>query len=100
MRSVIEVNVDEGDGIEEAIQLRFMPIDEPRVIKRVHLKDGWWRIEAPDATVRAARVEDSSEGEVLLIYGGERGLLLLNEITHERWREAYLLLAKAVEVEE
>lgn len=102
MSTFIEVEVEEGDGIDEAVLLRFKQVAAPGEVRRVHYDGGgglsWWLVEAPDDEARAALVEDSSDGEALLIFGGVRGLRLRNEAGEER-RAPYLLLARGTGVE-
>lgn len=100
MSVFIEVEVEEGDGIDEAVLLRFKQVTEPRAVHRVHYDGGgglcWWTVEAVDDEARAALVEDSSDGEALLVFGGVRGLLLRGESGEQR-RASYLLLARGTE---
>lgn len=63
---------------------------------------GTWRVFAIDehdarAVAQCAHVEDSSDGVVLLVFGGRAGLLLEHESgAHER--QPYLLLARTTHV--
>lgn len=102
MSEFIEVSVDAGDGIEEDVQLRFKEVSAPRPVRRARYDAGrglvWWTIEALDGEARAALVEDSSDGEALLVFGGGRGLRLTSESTGETRREPYLLLARGAEM--
>jgi hypothetical protein len=103
MSDFIEVEVDEGDGIDEAVQLRFKAVTPPRSVRRARFDRGqglsWWTIEGLAEEPRAALVEDSSDGEALLIFGGPRGLRITRASTGETRREPYLLLARGSEVE-
>jgi len=102
MNEFIEVDVDEGEGIDEAVSLRFKLIDAPRAVRRARFDGGsgvaWWHIEAPDSEPRAALVEDSSDGQALLVFGGPQGLRITDEQTSKTRREPYLLLARGAEV--
>ncbi|MCS6900038.1 MAG: hypothetical protein RMJ98_09685 [Myxococcales bacterium] len=103
MSDFIEVEVDEGDGIHEGVQLRFKAVTPPKVVKRARLDRGqgpcWWTIEGLSEEPRAAWVEDSSDGEALLVFGGPQGLRITNESTGEMRREPYLLLTRSTEIE-
>jgi hypothetical protein len=103
MSDFIEVEVDEGDGIDEAVQLRFKVVTPPRSVRRARFDRGqglsWWTIEGLAEEPRAALVEDSSDGEALLIFGGPRGLRISCASTGETRREPYLLLARSSEVD-
>jgi hypothetical protein len=101
MSEFIEVEVEEGDGIEEPVLLRFKVVSPPRPVTRAQMDGGsgvtWWVIEAPGAEARAALVEDSSDGEALLVFGGERGLRVTSD--REERRVPYLLLARGSSLE-
>ncbi|MCU0654940.1 MAG: hypothetical protein MUF64_06520 [Polyangiaceae bacterium] len=101
MSEFIEVEVEEGDGIEEPVLLRFKVVSSPRPVTRAQMDGGygvtWWAIEAPGAEARAALVEDSSDGEALLLFGGERGLRVTSD--REARRVPYLLLARGSSLE-
>ena len=103
MSQFIEVEVDEGDGIDEAVALRFKQIDAPRPVQRVLFDAGagpeWWSVVALDDTALTALVEDSSDGEARLIFGGLRGLTLTGERSGQTRREPYLLLARSTTTE-
>ncbi len=98
MSEFIEIEVDEGDGIDEPVALRFKQVAPPVPLHRVLLTEArgprWWQVSAPDeATASCAVVEDSSDGQARLIFGGLRGLLLTDEVSGQERREPYLLLA-------
>ena len=103
MSEFIEVEVDEGDGIAEPVALRFKQVAPPQAVRRVHYDGGageeWWSVQAPGTVASTALVEDSSDGEARLIYGGLRGLQLTGERSGQRRREPYLLLARATRAE-
>ena len=103
MSEFIDVEVDEGDGIDEPVALRFKQVSPPVPARRVLLADArgprWWRMEAPDSTASVALVEDSSYGQARLLFGGLRGLTLTDEQTGQARREPYLLLAHDTPVE-
>lgn len=99
MSQFIEVEVDEGDGIDEPVALRFKRVDLPQPLSRVLLDGGagdeWWAVIAPGDVAQTALVEDSSDGEARLIFGGARGLVLTGQRSGLTRREPYLLLARS-----
>jgi hypothetical protein len=98
MSIFIEIEVDEGDGIDDPVQLRFKQVTPPQPVARALFDGGWWRIEALDGGAQAALVEDSSDGEARLVFGGSRGLRVTSEASGEVRREPYLLLARGAEL--
>ena len=103
MSDFIEVEVEEGEGIDEAVLLRFKAVTGPRPVRRACFDSGaglrWCSIEALDGEPQAALVEDSSDGEALLVFGGLRGLRLTDEASGASRREPYLLLARGSSLE-
>jgi hypothetical protein len=103
----VEVNVEPCVASEDGVRLRFKAAGPPRDVSTIPYESevglaGRWRVTAvnDDDTVAAASafavlVEDSSDGTAWLIAGGSGGLLLEHTETHERVREAYLVLSRA-----
>jgi hypothetical protein len=102
MSEFIEVDVE-----AEGISMRWKqsgPVNEIRELE-YESEDGvtgMWRVFALDdddtqSVAHAAHVEDSSDGVVLLIFGGRAGLLLEHE-SGSRERQPYLLLARSTVV--
>ncbi len=105
MSEFIEVNVEECEGIDAAVCLRFKKADvTTRTIVKLWYEnesgqEGEWSVSAADATSKsvgpatAYRVEDSSDGVVWLVVGGSGGLLLTHA-SGDTERVAYLVLAR------
>lgn len=99
MTKFIEVDVE-----TQGISMRWKQAAEPREIETIDYEsedglEGTWRVFALDddgarSVARAALVEDSSDGEVLLVFGGRAGLLLEHESGAVE-RQPYLLLARS-----
>ena len=108
---LIEVEVTAGDNSPLYLHRMFDLLDDPRPISRVMApnplgEDVWcevtgWQEGAP-CPAMAALSEDSGEGVVLLVYGGEEGLRLRpvsspgewNLADSGQWGEACLMLGK------
>lgn len=98
MSEFIEVDVE-----AQGISMRWKQAGAVREIASLEYEsedglDGEWRVYALDddgarSAARAALVEDSSDGEVLLVFGGRAGLELEHE-TGAMERQPYLLLAR------
>ncbi|HZS37554.1 MAG TPA: hypothetical protein VFF06_12045 [Polyangia bacterium] len=95
----IDVFVEANPNTSEECGLRFKAESEPRVVSRVRLDGrdcalaGWSSAGGGSACeARAAKVEDSSAGSAILIYGGDWGLRLTPD-GGEPFGEPYLLLA-------
>lgn len=105
MLEFLEVDVEPGPASEAGIALRFKPITAPSPIAAVDWESddglfGTWRVEATDDEAgerrfpaRAAQVEDSADGVVVLVMGGLQGLRLEHP-SGAVVREAYLLLSR------
>ena len=106
-----EVDVIGGENSPMDLNRVFDLISEPRIITQVFTADstgsdrwcgvtGW--SESGPCPALAALSEDSGEGVVLLVYGGEHGIRLkLAEsgeewdlASHNQWGEACLMLHK------
>jgi hypothetical protein len=81
----IDVFVEPNDNAPEGCGLRFKSEESARRAARVRLDDRWYEVvgwsssdggSACDAW--AARVEDSSAGTAMLVYGGDWGIRLLS----------------------
>jgi hypothetical protein len=108
----VEVEVEPNEACPDGVSLRFKRAGDVREIARVAYEsedgiEGWWHVEAmkhddpraPRERARAVIVEDSSEGETLLIVGDRFGLRLEHEETGHVVREPYLVLARTTRVE-
>ena len=108
---LIEVEVAAGDNSPLALHRMFDLLEEPRPVSRVMApnlmgEDVWCDVTGWDADgpcpAMAALSEDSGEGVVLLVYGGDEGLRLrLAGSTGDwdladggQWGEACLMLGK------
>ena len=109
----IEVEVEEGANCPLFFTKMFAARENPRVVS-------WAKVVCPDGQERTCRVtgwssegpcnsytvpvDDSGEGIVTLVYGGDQGIRLQREESKEpwdlnssnQWGEAYLLLDKDV----
>ena len=113
----IEVDVSEGaqgeiplsvtrffDAMEDPVQVSRVMASGPEDNDRMCDVIGWSA--SGPCLAYAARVEDSGEGTVMLIYGGDEGIRLKSVDCHERWDldsprqwgEACLLLDMNVEL--
>ena len=110
---LIEVEVAAGDNSPLDLHRMFDLLEEPRAVARVLApdpmgKDAWcdvtgWGADGP-CPAMAALAEDSGEGVVLLVYGGDEGVRLrpagtdgdwdLND--SRQWGEACLMLGRGV----
>jgi hypothetical protein len=108
---LIEVEVTAGDNSPLDLHRMFDLLDVPRPVSRVKApnprgEDEWcevtgWEAGAP-CQASAALAEDSGEGVVLLVYGGDEGVRLRPvgangnwDIADMRqWGEACLMLGK------
>ena len=112
----IEVDVEAGPNCDWAVVKMFEAHDEAREVSRVFTlrPDGsaglcqvtGWSSRGP-CPAYAARVSDSGEGVVLLVYGGDEGIRLKDAESIEpwdltntgQWGEPCLLLAPDAQVE-
>ena len=108
---LIEVEVIAGDNSPLDLHRMFDLLEDARPVSRVMApdpmgEDVWcdvtgWSADGPCQAL-AALAEDSGEGVVLLIYGGDEGLRLRGACTaadwdlsaSEQWGEACLMLGK------
>ena len=114
---LLEIDVATGGNSPMALNWVFDLLSEPRVIRRVFTADpmdqdlwcevtGWSEQGACPAL--AALSEDSGEGVVLLVYGGDEGIRLKPAGSREQWGldspsqwgEPCLMLDKDAAVEE
>ena len=113
---LLEIDVAGGDNSPLDLNRMFDLLAEPRPISRVLTadptgQDVWcqvtgWNSGEPCPAL-AALSEDSGEGVVLLIYGGDQGIRLMPADSGEdwdlarpdQWGEACLMLDKDAEVE-
>ena len=107
----LEIDVSAGENSPLDLNRIFDLLSEPRVIRRVFAadptdRDLWcevtgWSGDGP-CQARAALAEDSGEGVVLLVYGGDQGLRLKaadhpeawDLSSTDQWGEACLMLHK------
>lgn len=97
MAGFVEVEVEQGDG--ELLSLRWKAVEGPFAVTEVTLDGRRVAVEAlgddgAGGPADAAIVEDSSDGETLLVRGGSRGLRLTDRETGAETLEPYLLLAR------
>jgi hypothetical protein len=109
MEELIDLEVEPGEAAPEGVALRFKAVSAPRAVHRIRMAlsgepPRWWTVARVDeeggeavGPAEARDVEDSSDGTARLYAGGAQGLLLVDEVTGERRREPYLLLALATE---
>ncbi len=113
---LIEVEVIAGDNSPLDLHRMFDLLEDPRSVSRVLApdpmgEDVWcdvtgWNDGGPSPAM-AALSEDSGEGVVLLIYGGDEGVRLRPVDAHGdwdladrgQWGEACLMLGKDARVE-
>jgi len=111
----LEVEVSESANCPLSLTRGFDAIQDPVQVSRVMASDPddndrtcdvtGWSASGP-CPAYAALVEDSGEGIVMLIYGGDEGIRLKPVVCHEpwdlnsprQWGEACLLLDQAVEL--
>ena len=111
----IEVDVSEGENCPEALTLMFNGLAEPVPVSRVRTPglDGpevlcavtGWSQEGP-CQAYSAPVEESGEGEAILVFGGDQGIRLRplesdaewDLTSPEQWGEVCLLLPPNVEI--
>ena len=111
----IEVDVSEGPNCPLTVNRMFMALGKPTRVTRVIAPDpqsndadcqvtGWSSSGPCDAY--AVLVEDSGEGVVMLLYGGDQGIRLKQAYNEDpwdlesprQWGEACLLLDRGVEL--
>ena len=111
----IEVDVYEGLNCSLNVNRMFMALGKPNTVTKVIAPDpdgndaecevtGW--TSSGPCQALAVLVEDSGEGVVMLLYGGEHGIRLKRVYDEEpwdlgssrQWGEACLLLDRGVEV--
>ena len=114
---LMQLEVVEGDNSPLSLNRYFDLLEEPRSVSRVFTagpsgSDLWCRVtgwsSGEPCQAMAALAEDSGEGVVLLIYGGDQGIRLQPIDCHEdwdlsspnQWGEACLMLGKDAEVQE
>ena len=114
---LLEIDVAAGANSPLDLNRVFDLLSEPRVVRRVFTADPmdqdiWcevtgWGQDGP-CPARAALSEDSGEGVVMLIYGGDEGIRLKpvgsggdwDLAGRDQWGEACLMLGKDTPVEE
>ena len=113
---LLEVEVIAGDNSPLDLHRMFDLLSEPRTVRRVFTADhrgtdrwcavsGW--SSAGPCIATAALAEDSGDGVVLVIYGGDEGIRLKPEDSTEdwdisspnQWGEACLMLDKDASAE-
>lgn len=107
MPTFVDVEVEPGPAAEDGVSMRWKQIDALRPIVELDYESddgvvGAWRVVGVDdddvrVPARAARVEDSSDGEVFLVVGGRHGLLLEHP-SGARERQPYLLLSRSTRI--
>ena len=112
----IEVDVQEGLNCSWAVNRMFSALEPPRLVFRVVAADplgrevmcavtGW--SSGGSCPAKAALVEDSGEGIVMLLFGGDQGIRLKpvesvegwDMASPDQWGEPCLLLSRDVKVE-
>ena len=112
----IEVDVEGGGNSDLSMTRMYEPLEEPREVRWVEAAfrpDGWegpcdvtgWSSEGP-VPANAAKVTDSGDGVVVLVYGGDEGVRLRPASSQaewslddsEQWGEPCLMLEPTVEV--
>ena len=113
---LVEVEVAGGENSPLDLHRMFDLLTEPIEVVRVYAtnpmgEDLWCRVTGWDSrgpcVAMSALAEDSGEGVVLLIYGGDEGLRLQPAESADewdlanptQWGEACLMLAKGTQVE-
>ena len=94
---LIELEVTAGDNSPLDLHRMFDLITEPRPVTRVFTADStgidrWCDVtgwdESGPCPAHAALSEDSGEGVVLLVYGGDEGIRLKPDDSREDWELA------------
>ncbi|MEX2430700.1 MAG: hypothetical protein WD645_02125 [Dehalococcoidia bacterium] len=91
----IEVDVESGGNSDLSMVRMFDALEQPREVTLVPVAmrpDGWegpcmvtgWSSDGPCAAY-AAKVMDSGDGAVLLVYGGDEGIRLKPSDSVEEW---------------
>ena len=113
---LVEVEVVSGENSPLDLHRMFDLLTDPIEVVRVYAtnpagEDLWCRVTGWSSQgarpARSALAEDSGEGVVLLVYGGDQGLRLQPDGSGEewdlaniaQWGEACLMLAKGTPVE-
>ena len=113
---LLEVEVAGGENSPLDLHRMFDLLTDPIEVVRVYAtnpmgEDLWCRVTGWDSqgpcVAMSAQVEDSGEGVVLLVYGGDEGLRLQpagsadewDVADPSQWGEACLMLAKGTPVE-
>jgi hypothetical protein len=112
----IEVDVQEGPNAPLPVNRMFSALEPPRLVSRVMASDPkgrevmcevtGWSSNGP-VPAKAALVEDSGEGIVMLLFGGDQGIRLKSADSGEawdlssqsQWGEPCLLLSRDVMME-
>jgi hypothetical protein len=102
MSDFVEVDVE-----SQGISMRWKQAGEVREISELDYESedgvcGTWHVSSLDESgaqspARAAHVEDSSDGVVLLIFGGRAGVLLEHESGAQE-QQPYLLLSRTTRI--
>lgn len=114
MSQYLEVDVPEGANSPMSLVRMFSMVEQPKAVSSVWTsdsqgKDAWcdvtgWSANGP-CPAKAVIVEDSGDGQALLIFGGEEGIRLRrtqhktswNINDKSQWGEACLLLPLGTE---
>jgi hypothetical protein len=90
----IEVEVEAGDNCDFSFTRIYISIKDPKLVTRVqapslrgeidHFVVTGWSAEGP-TQARLATVDDSGEGTVLLVYGGDEGIRLRPAGSNDQW---------------
>jgi hypothetical protein len=102
----IDVIVEPNDNAPDGVGLmRFKAESGSRPVNAACLDGVWCRLEGwssagggSPSEARAAVVEDSGSGTVLLIYGGDWGVRVVPEDGSAPWGDSHLLLSRETEV--
>lgn len=90
----IEVEVEAGDNCDFSFTRVYSSTEDPKLITRVqapgprgeidHFDVIGWSTQGP-TPARLATVDDSGEGRVLLVYGGNEGIRLRPAGSNDQW---------------
>jgi hypothetical protein len=91
---LLEIDVTDGENSPMALNRVFDLLSDPRPIQRVYAtdptgKDLWCEVtgwsEGGRCPALAALAEDSGDGVILLVYGGDAGIRLKPTDCQEEW---------------
>jgi len=91
---LLEIDVADGENSPMALNRVFDLLSEPRIVRRVYATDPagqdlWCEVtgwnEEGRCPALAALSEDSGDGVILLVYGGDAGIRLKPVNSPEQW---------------